>query len=77
MLSNPRILCIIPVHPKESSNKTVDSVNKQTVSVSHVELLTEVIKDNIPFPAKMSKVINNYLEQTDLSQYDVLHDRVS
>jgi len=71
--SKPRILCVIPALPSELQFDTIKSVLNQTVPVTHTIILTEKIEEKMPFPAKISKVLNNLLEKiVDLSSYDYI-----
>jgi len=68
----PRVLCIIPAHPNEHSEQVVQCIKNQTIPIQHIEVLTELINERLSFPARISKVINNYLVTVDLTQYDIL-----
>jgi len=71
-IKNPKIICIIPALPSELKIDTIQSILNQTTPVTHTVLLTEKINDNIPFPAKISKVINSFLENIKLEKYDYM-----
>lgn len=68
----PRILCLIPALPMELRLETLKSIFGQTVPVTCTVLLTEKIKEHLPFPAKISKVLNNGLTDLRLENYDYL-----
>jgi hypothetical protein len=71
-LSSPRILCLVPALPSEVRLDTLQSIFNQTIPVVSTILLTEKIMEKMPFPAKISKVINNMLNDLKLENYDYL-----
>lgn len=72
MVEPPRIVCIVPALPNEVRLDTLRSIFFQTVPVSCVIILTEKIKEHLPFPAKISKVMNNMLVNLKIENYDYL-----
>jgi hypothetical protein len=67
-----KVICLIPSLPSEVRMETLTSIFNQTVPVVHTILLTERVKDSLSFPAKISLVLNNMLENLKLENYDYL-----
>ena len=67
-----RIVCLIPALPSEVRMNTLQSIFNQTVPVSCTILLTQKIEADLPFPAKISKVLNDMLDNLKLENYDYL-----
>ena len=72
-LDTPRILCVIPTHPKDTEylKLTLQTVNDQTVPVTTIITPTEI--SNIAnIPRRMSVILNHALNKIDLSLYDYI-----
>jgi hypothetical protein len=67
-----KILCVIPALPDDLKQETVESVHNQTVPVDDVLIVSEKITDNISFPAKISKALNNALSHINLEDFDYI-----
>ena len=67
--SFPKVLAIVPCHPKDDSTKTVQSIIKQQIPVQGIIITNEMVQGG-NLQQKMSKILNNVLKKTDLTQYD-------
>lgn len=68
----PRIVCVIPALPSEVKMATLKSIFNQTVPVHYVILLTKKADSRLLFPAKISSILNDMLEDIKLKNYDYL-----
>ena len=67
-----KILCFIPALPSEISLSTIRSIADQTTSVSAICILTKIAPKTLPFPAKISYVVNEWLKTVRLECFDYL-----
>ena len=67
-----KVLCVVPALPSEVKIDTLQSIFAQTVQVEPTIILTERIKTKLPFPAKMSLLLNGMLEYVRLEEFDYL-----
>lgn len=71
-VKNIKIVCLVPALPFEVRMDTLRSIFYQSIPVACTILLTEKISENLPFPAKISKVLNNMLVNLKLENYDYI-----
>lgn len=67
-----KVLCVIPALPNEVQHDTLMSVFNQTLPVTTTLILTEKVKENLAFPAKMSVVLNDMVRVVRLEEFDYL-----
>jgi hypothetical protein len=67
-----KILCVIPTLPCEIKIDTLQSIFSQSIPVTTTLLLTEIINDQISFPAKISKVLNSMIAFVRIEKFDYI-----
>jgi len=67
-----KILCVIPALPNDLKQETLESVHNQTVPIDYLLIVSERITDNISFPAKISKALNNAFSHINLEGFDYI-----
>ena len=67
-----KILCIVPALPNDLSPETVASIHNQTVPIDNLLIVSEKIVEDISFPAKISKALNNALANINLENFDYI-----
>jgi hypothetical protein len=68
----PRIVCLIPALPLDIKMETLRSVVNQSVPVACTILLTQRVIDCLPFPAKISKVLNSMVADLKVENFDYI-----
>jgi hypothetical protein len=66
-----KILCLVPTLLEDSDSDCLASIQRQTVSVDHIELVTQRVQGGT-FPERVSYVLNKALEKFTLENYDFL-----
>lgn len=67
-----RVCVLVPALPSEVRGGMLRSIALQTVEPDCIILLTKKVKDKLPFPAKMSVVLNEMLGRLRLECFDYL-----
>lgn len=67
-----RILCVIPALPEEVTLKTLQSIWAQSIPIALTVIATRKVSANLPFPAKMSVILNDCLKDIKLESFDYI-----
>jgi hypothetical protein len=68
----PKVCVLVPVLPMEVRGDVLRSIALQSVEPNCIILLTKKVREKLPFPAKMSVVLNEMLGRLKLEYFDYL-----